>query len=207
MFLTDEVRKMVCNARVSGEMSCGVGCVLMRPDRRMWCQIRSDNHLLATPGGKVEKGESPLQAVKREVREEMGITLRSAYLYDVIPHTSPSGKNYLTFCFVSDDFDDVNAERDPDAAKQDAEVTEMMLMYPGEFNSYPDESVFPPARMGMDALTNCGAFTYSYQNGNGSFDKNEFAEERMVPYVEMPDTPTEVVESCMCAYTNDCSPF
>ena len=201
MFLTDEARKMAANAKIADGMSCGVGCVLLRPDNKIWCQVRSDNHQLATPGGKVEKGESPLQAVKREVYEEMGITLRSAYLYDIVSHTAPSG-SYLSFLFVSDDFDDLNSERDPNAAKQDSEVESMMTMYPGEFNAVPDENVFPPSRMGMDALTNCGAFRYSYESGNSGFIKSEYADSIMVPYVEMPSTPTEVMDSCACAYTN-----
>lgn len=44
---------------------------------------------LEWPGGKVEKGESPLEAVIREIKEETGGIVRSAWLvgqYKVVPH-------------------------------------------------------------------------------------------------------------------------
>lgn len=192
MIMTDDLRRMAANAKIADDMKCGVGCVLLRPDGKMWCQIRSDTKQIATPGGKVEKGESPLMAVKREVLEEMGITLRSVFLYGIQSHTSPTG-SWMSFLFVSDDFDDTGAK------KQTSEVDDMFIMTLGEFNTLPEDRVFPPSRVGMDELTDCGGYVFS--TDTGGYERSAYAQERMIPYAECPDTPTGVSDSCMCAYS------
>lgn len=41
------------------------------------------------PGGKIEPGEDPVAALRREVREELGCELGSAWLYDRVEYDYP----------------------------------------------------------------------------------------------------------------------
>ena len=55
-------------------------------------------------GGKVEKGESPLQAVKRELIEESGLKAKNIHLKAVVVENSPYHKeeDWLIFHFTGD---------------------------------------------------------------------------------------------------------
>jgi len=67
----------------------GVGCVLEK-DGKFLFQLRDDEPGIENPnkwglfGGTVEKGESHVQAIIREVNEELGINLRESCLEVVL---------------------------------------------------------------------------------------------------------------------------
>lgn len=44
------------------------------------------------PGGKVEPGESPKDCAEREVREEVGLTVRAAHQLAIVEHTYEHGR-------------------------------------------------------------------------------------------------------------------
>jgi 8-oxo-dGTP diphosphatase len=66
------------------ELVTVVACVLVDADRRVLIARRPEGKSLAGlwefPGGKIEKGETPEQAIIRELAEELGISTNEACL-------------------------------------------------------------------------------------------------------------------------------
>lgn len=72
----------------------GVTAVVLDGDGRVLLHQRSDDGRWATPGGILEPGEQPAQAVVREVREETGVEIEVERLATVVsqePYTYPNG--------------------------------------------------------------------------------------------------------------------
>jgi 8-oxo-dGTP diphosphatase len=71
-----------------------VAAVIERPDRRLLIGQRRAHDTSPLkwefPGGKVEAGESPEQALARELREELGVTLRRAAPIGTIEYAYPN---------------------------------------------------------------------------------------------------------------------
>ncbi len=57
------------------------------------------------PGGKIEPGEDPEEAVRRELREETAITVASPRLAMITSETGPVGYNWLLFIFTASRFE------------------------------------------------------------------------------------------------------
>lgn len=78
--------------------------VLIAPDGRFLLTSRPDGKVYAGhwefPGGKVEAGESVEQALRRELHEELGITIGSAEPWQVTLHDYPHARVRLHFCKV-----------------------------------------------------------------------------------------------------------
>lgn len=56
-----------------------VGALILRGDRFLLCRKNRDTAKLILPGGRIEAGESDLECLARELREELGaVTLRNA---------------------------------------------------------------------------------------------------------------------------------
>lgn len=63
-----------------------VGAILLKGDRILIARRaphKSAPGLWEFPGGKVERGESPTEALEREILEEMGLTIKSLKTLDV----------------------------------------------------------------------------------------------------------------------------
>jgi len=80
--------------------------VLIRPDNRFLLACRPDGRPYAGywefPGGKIEAGESPLQALARELDEELGIIVRQAIPWLTRTFSYPHATVRLRFYRVTD---------------------------------------------------------------------------------------------------------
>lgn len=83
-------------------MNVRVSAALIHRDGRLLAARKADGDqtgLWELPGGKIQGGEKPDEALRREVREELGCELGVAWLYDTIEYDYPDF--HLTMdCFV-----------------------------------------------------------------------------------------------------------
>ena len=83
-------------------MTVHVSAALIGREGRLLAARRASGDqagLWELPGGKVEDGESPAEALRREIREELGCELRTLWPYDTVEHDYPDF--HLTMdCFV-----------------------------------------------------------------------------------------------------------
>lgn len=76
------------------KLSRFVGIILINAEAKVLLQLRCEDERLypncwTLPGGKVEEGESPEQAIVREVKEELGLDLRGHNLFKTIVENAP----------------------------------------------------------------------------------------------------------------------
>ena len=80
--------------------------ILLRADRTMLLTSRPEGKPYAGywefPGGKLEEGESVEQALRRELQEELGITIAAAHPWKVTEHDYPHALVRLHWCKVFD---------------------------------------------------------------------------------------------------------
>ena len=79
-----------------------VAAVIERDGRFLFVEERDDRdgHLvLNQPAGHVEPGEAVLDAVRREVREETGLTFTPEAIVGLYPLKAANGKDYFRVCF------------------------------------------------------------------------------------------------------------
>lgn len=87
-------------------------CLIYKEDKILVQErTKSDWPGITLPGGHVEKGENFFEAVKREILEETGLTLKSAKLCAVEEYTPISGEDrHIIFLYKSNDFSGVVRE-------------------------------------------------------------------------------------------------
>ncbi len=75
-----------------------VAALVERDGRVLMSQRRADQSLPLCwefPGGKVEPGESPEAALRREIEEELGCDVRVGAIYDVVFHAYDAFDLYM----------------------------------------------------------------------------------------------------------------
>ena len=163
--------ELVEHGKMTTGQNWGVGIILADPHTgKIALAKRTDNHLWATPGGKVEISETPKQGAIRECKEESNVTINSMICYDYGLHIAPNGKNWVSFMFLSTDFD---------ASKIKNQESEMEPFEWFTLSEALELDLFPPSRKGIETAIELGIlrldsdvpFNEAFANpdGNGYF--------------------------------------
>ncbi len=91
--------------RRTEQVELTVACLLRRKEEiLLQNRVKGDWQGYALPGGHVEPGESIVDAVIREIREETGLTILNPQLAAVKQFPIPGGR-YLVFLFLAEEFE------------------------------------------------------------------------------------------------------
>ena len=184
--IDNDLKQLVTTSQMKTGNNWGTGMLIIHPvTGKLLLGKRTDTHNFCSPGGKVEIGESPLQGVLRETKEESNITVNSCEFYDYEMHTAENGKNWISFMFVSTDFDESTIQN------QKSEVE------PWDWYSVEealDMNLFPPTRKSIERAISAGVI-------NTTEGEHEECCDNCIPFVEMPTTASGVQDSCCCSYS------
>lgn len=142
-----DLQQLVTSSNMKNGNNWGTGVICYNPvDRTILLGLRTDTKNYCTQGGKVEVGESPLQGVVRECYEESNLLLKSAYLIGYRAHTSPNGKNWVSFSFLSTDWE---GEIKP----QESEIVSWSWV---PVDTAMNMDLFPPTRSSLEEALELG---------------------------------------------------
>lgn len=83
-----------------------VAGIICNPDREILISLRPahaiQGNIWEFPGGKIEAGETPYQALVRELHEEIDIQVTAAHLFDRIEYTYPERSVILHVWWVDE---------------------------------------------------------------------------------------------------------
>lgn len=68
------------------------GAILLSDRKILLCRSRGKEFFVA-PGGKVEQGETPIQALRRELQEELSLAVDEGYIKDFSTFYAPAAEN------------------------------------------------------------------------------------------------------------------
>lgn len=181
MHIDNDLENLVTTSCMKQGNNWGTGMLIIHPTtKKLLLGKRVDTHDYCSPGGKVEVGESPLQGVLRETKEESNIRVNSCKLYDYEMHTADNGKNWTSFMFLTDDFDDSELQN------QESEV-EPWGWYDVEEALSMD--LFPPTRKSIERAIEAKLLDTDCESEN------------YIPFVECPTSGFMAKDSCCCAYS------
>lgn len=168
--MDNDALQLVTTASMKSGNNWGTGVICYNPvTQKILMAKRTDTHNWCTAGGKVEVGESPLQGVTRECLEESNVLLKDVIFYAYGAHTSENGKNWVSFMFLSTNFDDSDIKSQATEVEQWQwfSVQEALMM-----------DLFPPTRKSIETAMDMGLF-YNHEmspvdecelNGDGNGD-------------------------------------
>ncbi|MCX6747479.1 MAG: NUDIX domain-containing protein [Candidatus Nomurabacteria bacterium] len=80
--------------------------LILHEDKLLVAKHAEEKDYYALPGGKLEKGENPLECIKREIKEELGVEVSELKLAYVNKFETKEGKENLEFFFLVKDGQD-----------------------------------------------------------------------------------------------------
>jgi 8-oxo-dGTP diphosphatase len=135
-----------------------VAAVIERPDGSFLLAQRPEGKVYAGywefPGGKVEPGESPEAALRRELHEELGVEVRESFPWITRTHAYPHGTVRLDFRRVVDWGGDPHPHENQGFAWQSSGAVDVAPMLPAN----------APVLKALSLPTTCG-ITHAWETG------------------------------------------
>jgi 8-oxo-dGTP diphosphatase len=81
-----------------------VAALIVRGNKLLIARRPEGKHMAGRwefPGGKIEHGESPEEAIEREIREELAVSIRAGRIYQAITYSYPEKDVLLLFYVAS----------------------------------------------------------------------------------------------------------
>ena len=167
----NELYTLLTTSKMTSGLNYGCGVILFNPiTKKILLAKRTDTKDYATPGGKVEVGESPVKGITRETHEEANVKLNSVKFLGYRCHVAKNNKNWTSFMFLSTDFDDSKLKN------QESEME--------EWNWYTIEEalsmeLFEPTKYSLNLAIELGCLSSGLSadeetiNGDGNGDTGE----------------------------------
>lgn len=171
MVIDKDFQYLVEHGKMRSGSAWGCGVILIHPvTGKILLAERTDTHNFASPGGKIEVGETPAQGIVRECLEESNIGINSMICYDSTLHVADNGKNWVSFLFLSNDFDDSNIKNQESEMGEFgwysvAEAMEMNLFYATK------KSIERAIELGILKLDGNVNYIEGTDDGNGYFPR------------------------------------
>lgn len=184
--------ELVTSSKMTSGNNWGTGVILFNPKtEKVLLAERTDTHNLATPGGKVELGESPMQGVMRECKEESNVEVDNLMFYGYHCHTSANGKNWTDFLFIS-------TKWHGNVKNQESE-----MMTWNEYDIYEAQflDLFPPCKFALEVAMKQDLFeklSSKESDANGFFPESAIKAAKAAPGIAMPD-----MDVCSYSYRED----
>jgi ADP-ribose pyrophosphatase YjhB (NUDIX family) len=172
---------LVTSSKMTSGNNWGTGVILYNPQtRKILLAERTDTHNFGGPGGKVELGESPMQGVMRECKEESNLTVDNLMFYGYHCHTAPNGKNWTDFLFISTAWHG-------ELKNQESEMMEWK-----EYDVYEVDfmDLFPPCAFSLRVAMEHNLFeklSAKEVDANGFFADSAIKAAKSAPGIAMPD--------------------
>lgn len=181
MYIDNDLMTLVTTGKMDSGQLWGTGMLIVHPiTRKLLMGKRTDTGNMCSPGGKVEKGESPLMGVLRETKEESNITCNKVKFYDMEMHVAENGKSWTSFMFICDDCDCENI------------VNQQTEVEPWDWYSVEEVlamDLFPPTRKSLERAIDMDLIYMEHESDN------------FIPFVECPTSGFTARDSCNCAYS------
>jgi mutator protein MutT len=138
--------------------ACAVAAIVLDPEGRALFIRRAREPAigkLGMPGGFVDCGETAEEAIKREVREEVGVELDGLQYFGSWPNRYPTPNAIINVC----DLFFIGRARETETTLASDEVASVLWVHPRQVSL--DDIAFPSMRAALEAFErrNCGNST------------------------------------------------
>ncbi|MBI3442991.1 MAG: NUDIX hydrolase [Candidatus Sungbacteria bacterium] len=93
--------------------------------------VQDDKGMWQLPGGRLHEGETPIEGLQREIREELSVEVKVVSIFDTFVFVSVSGARHFLVIYSCELLGDIK-----DIQKQEDEIKGLRWIYADEIESF-----------------------------------------------------------------------